>query len=92
MINRPALLFADEPTGALNKANSQEVLNLLSALNQDGQSVLLVTHDREAAMRGNRILYLEDGAIIGEMSLSNYAGKDSAREEKLATWLEGLGW
>ena len=92
VINRPALLFADEPTGALNKANSQEVLNLLSALNQDGQSVLLVTHDREAAMRGNRILYLEDGAIIGEMSLPNYAGKDSAREEKLAAWLEGLGW
>ena len=91
-INKPEILFADEPTGALNKANSGEVLNLFSSLNADGQSVLLVTHDREAALRGNRILYLEDGAIIGELNLQVYEGKDKAREEKLSAWLEGLGW
>ena len=92
VINKPAILFADEPTGALNKANSEEVLNLLSSLNAEGQSVLLVTHDREAALRGNRILYLEDGAIIGELNLTVYEGKDKMREEKLSVWLEGLGW
>ena len=92
VINKPTILFADEPTGALNKANSMEVLNLLSSLHAEGQSVLLVTHDREAALRGNRILYLEDGAIIGELELPIYAGKDRSREEKLSTWLEGLGW
>ena len=91
-INKPSILFADEPTGALNKANSEEVLNLLSSLHSEGQSVLLVTHDKEAALRGNRILYLEDGAIIGELKLSSYAGKDKSREEKLSAWLEGLGW
>ena len=91
-INKPAILFADEPTGALNKANSEEVLNLLSSLNAEGQSILLVTHDREAALRGNRILYLEDGVIIGELNLPIYEGKDKAREEKLSAWLEGLGW
>ena len=91
-INKPAILFADEPTGALNKANSEEVLNLLSSLNAEGQSVLLVTHDREAALRGNRILYLEDGAIIGELDLPVYKGKDKTREERLSVWLEGLGW
>ena len=91
-INKPAILFADEPTGALNKANSQEVLNLLSTLNAEGQSVLLVTHDREAALRGNRILYLDDGVIIGELTLPVYEGKDKTREEKLSAWLEGLGW
>ena len=91
-INKPAILFADEPTGALNKANSEEVLNLLSSLNVEGQSVLLVTHDREAALRGNRILYLEDGVIIGELDLPVYEGKDKAREETLSVWLEGLGW
>ena len=91
-INKPAILFADEPTGALNKANSQEVLNLLSTLNAEGQSVLLVTHDREAALRGNRILYLDDGVIIGELNLPIYEGKDKTREEKLSAWLEGLGW
>lgn len=92
VINKPVMLFADEPTGALNKANSVEVLNLLSTLNTEGQSVLLVTHDKEAALRGNRILYLDDGAIIGELELAPYAGKDRAREEKLSAWLEGLEW
>ena len=92
VINKPTILFADEPTGALNKANSEEVLNLLSSLHAEGQSVLLVTHDREAALRGNRILYLEDGVIIGELELPTYAGKDRSREEKLSAWLEGLGW
>lgn len=91
-INQPSAIFADEPTGALNKANSEEVLNLFSSLNAEGQTVLLVTHDREAALRGNRVLYLEDGAIIGELELPNYSGKDKAREEKLTAWLEGLGW
>lgn len=92
VINKPVILFADEPTGALNKANSQEVLNLLSSLHSDGQSVLLVTHDKEAALCGNRILYLEDGRIIGELELQSYSGKDKHREEKLSDWLEGLGW
>ena len=92
VINTPSLLFADEPTGALNRANSEEILNLLSSLHSEGQSVLLVTHDKEAALRGNRILYLEDGSITGELVLSNYAGKDKLREEKLSAWLEGLGW
>lgn len=92
VINRPSILFADEPTGALNRANSQEVLNVLSALHSSGQSVLLVTHDKEAALRGNRVLYLEDGIITGELELPVYAGKDKSREEKLSAWLEGLGW
>ena len=92
VVTKPAILFADEPTGALNKANSEEVLNLFSSLNAEGQTVLLVTHDKEAALRANRVLYLEDGAIIGELELPNYSGKDKAREEKLTAWLEGLGW
>ena len=92
VIGSPAVLFADEPTGALNKANSEEVLNLFSALHSSGQTVLLVTHDKEAALRGNRVLYLEDGAITGELSLPTYEGKDRVREELLSSWLEGLGW
>ena len=92
VMNKPSILFADEPTGALNRANSEEVLNLLSSLHRDGQSVLLVTHDKEAALRGNRILYLEDGAITGELALPPYRGKDRTREAMLSAWLEGLGW
>lgn len=92
VINRPTILFADEPTGALNRANSEEVLNLLSSLHADGQAVLLVTHDKEAALRGNRILYLEDGIITEELTLPVYRGKDRTREAMLSAWLEGLGW
>ena len=43
-------------------------------------------------LRGNRVLYLEDGIITGELSLPAYEGKDRAREELLSSWLEGLGW
>ncbi|MDE7176589.1 MAG: ABC transporter ATP-binding protein [Lachnospiraceae bacterium] len=92
VITKPAMLFADEPTGALNKANTEEVLNLLTVLHTEGQTILLVTHDREAALRGNRILYLEDGAIVGELKLSPYQGKDIKREQELASWLEGFRW
>ena len=80
------------PPGALNKANSEEVLDLFSGLYEEGQSVLLVTHDKEAALRANRVLYLEDGAITGELDLGPYGGKDKPREERLIAWLEGLGW
>ena len=86
------ILFADEPTGSLNKSNTHEVLDLLSNLHAEGQAVLLVTHDPEAAARGNRILYLEDGAITGELKLPPYQGKDPQREETLSSWLEGLRW
>lgn len=93
MINDPGLLFADEPTGALNRSNSEDVLNLLSKLNQNGQSILMVTHDVRAALRGNRILYLEDGKILDELKLSDYAaGQSGEREMKLNDWLSALQW
>ena len=88
----PAILFADEPTGALNKANTKEVLNLFTKLHEKGQTILLVTHDKEAALRGNRILYIEDGRVISELALSEYGKDKDAREKKLTAWLEGLGW
>ena len=92
VITNPTILFADEPTGALNKANTEETLNLLTVLHKEGQAILMVTHDREAALRGNRILYLEDGAIVGELEIGAYQGKNQERERKLACWLEGFQW
>ena len=92
VISKPELLFADEPTGALNKSNTDEVLNLFTDLNSHGQTILLVTHDKEAALRGNRILYIEDGAVIGELSLEPYQGRNKQREEKISDWLESLRW
>lgn len=93
MIHNPELIFADEPTGALNKASSEEVLNLLTGLNADGQSILMVTHDIKAAVRGNRILYLEDGRILDELALSPYSQENGkAREDKVSQWLSSLQW
>lgn len=93
MINEPGLLFADEPTGALNKSNSEEVLNLLSQLNERGQSILMVTHDIRAALRGSRILYLEDGKLLDELVLSAYqTGEEREREAQVNGWLSALQW
>ena len=93
MIGNPGLLFADEPTGALNKANSEEVMKLLMELNHEGQSILMVTHDVRAALCGNRILYLEDGKILDELNLVPYRQDDlKKRENKVLDWLSRLGW
>ena len=93
MINEPGLLFADEPTGALNRKSTDHVFDLLTGLNQASQSILMVTHDLRAAIRGNRILYLEDGAILDEFSLSGFT-PEQERERELAVgqWLSGLSW
>lgn len=93
MINQPGLLFADEPTGALNRKHSEEVLELLTALNRDGQSILMVTHDVKAAIRGTRILYLEDGKILDKKPLPPFDVKTAKeREEKVSGWLASLSW
>lgn len=93
MIGSPGILFADEPTGALNRANTEEVLDILSALNENGQSVLMVTHDLRAAVRGNRLLYLEDGKILEELTLPVYRAEAAKeREEKISRWLAALAW
>lgn len=93
IINEPGILFADEPTGALNRQNTQEVLKLLTQLNEEGQSILMVTHDIHAAIRATRLLYLEDGKICGEMELGKYSGNEAKRREtQVNAWLSSLSW
>jgi putative ABC transport system ATP-binding protein len=93
VINDPKLLFADEPTGALNRKNTIEVLNLMTALNNNGQSILMVTHDVRAALRANRILYLEDGKVIGELSLPPYNKEEEEnRKIQVNAWLSSMKW
>lgn len=93
LINRPALVFADEPTGALNRRNTTEVLDLLTNCNNEGQSILMVTHDMRAALRATRILYLEDGKIIGELTLPPYKAEDEkSREKQVGAWLNSMEW
>ncbi len=93
VINEPKLLFADEPTGALNRKNTTEVLNLLTELNESGQSILMVTHDMRAALRASRILYIADGKIIGELTLPPYAlNEEKSRETQVSAWLNSMEW
>ncbi|MDO4262497.1 MAG: ABC transporter ATP-binding protein [Eubacteriales bacterium] len=93
VINSPSMLFADEPTGALNRKTSEEVLRLFTDLNEGGQSILMVTHDVRAAIRGNRILYLEDGKVLDELRLAPYeVERAKERKETVNRWLEKLRW
>lgn len=93
VINSPKVLFADEPTGALNRANTAEVLGLLTGLNAGGQSILMVTHDLKAALRATRLLYLEDGKITGELTLPPYdAQEEKSRETQVNAWLTSMEW
>lgn len=93
VINTPKLIFADEPTGALNRKNTTEVLNLLTELNGSGQSILMVTHDSRAALRATRIIYIADGAVIGDIELPPYTAEaEKSREAQVSAWLASMEW
>lgn len=92
LINSPEILFADEPTGALNSKTGLDVLDTLTKFNEQGQSVVMVTHDMRSARRGNRILYLKDGMVLGECDLGSYKHKDAERHNKLSAFLTEMGW
>lgn len=92
LINSPEILFADEPTGALNSKSGLDVLDTLTEFNNNGQSVVMVTHDMRSARRGNRILYIKDGTVLGECDLGKYKSGDEQRHKKLSAFLTEMGW
>ncbi len=95
MINNPKMIFADEPTGALNRASSDDVMNELLSLNRDGTTILCVTHDPKVAAKCSRVLYIVDGGIMGEKEFGHFEGGDKElrdRERDLNNWLMEQGW
>ncbi len=93
MMNKPEILFADEPTGALNKGAAAGVLAELARINHEGTAILIVTHDSKVASNCDRVLYLLDGRICGELTLGKpAAGMDRQREEMVSRWLMEMGW
>ena len=93
MMNQPEILFADEPTGALNKSAAAEVMEEFVRLNKEGTTILLVTHDSKVASRCHRILYLLDGSVRGELKLPKMTDDtEKRREEKVNQWLMQMGW
>lgn len=94
MINRPKMIFADEPTGALNRSSSDEVMEELAKINDEGTTVMLVTHDVKVAARCTRVFYIVDGNIQGEYNLDRYTSSRQLREREraLSNWLMEMGW
>lgn len=93
LITGSQIIFGDEPTGALNSTMGQEVLDLLTEENNNGQSVVMVTHDLKAATRATRLLYLSDGRIVGDLNLGHYT-KETAkeREDTIFAFLKKNNW
>ena len=98
LIQAPVILFADEPTDALDRRRSETVLDLMTRLSDNEQNIIMVTHDLRSAMRGNRLLYLEDGKITGELEIVPYSTESQneealkLREKKISEWLQELRW
>lgn len=94
MMNKPKMIFADEPTGALNRTTSEEVMDELAKLNSEGTTIMLVTHDVKVAAKCTRVLYIVDGNIKEEYNLGKYTSQAQLRERtiKLNNWLMEMGW
>lgn len=93
LINHPKVVFADEPTGALNSKASGEVMDRLLDANRMGTTILMVTHSERVASISDRIIYLVDGNIQGELVLGKKQDDDlSARERQVRNWLQEMGW
>ena len=74
LMGNPQVIFGDEPTGALNSSAAEEIIELLAAINEEGTTVVLVTHDAKVAARSGRILFMRDGAIVSELLLPRSGG------------------
>ena len=93
VVNDPQILFADEPTGALNSSSGQDVLDVFTELHENGQSIVMVTHDIKTALRGSRVLYFKDGKVEGEHRMEKYGSDDlKKRRESLQSFLDEMGW
>ncbi len=91
LINRPDIIFEDEPTGALNSSATEEIMDIMNEINREGTAIMLVTHSAKVAARAERVIYLSDGKIAAEKELGKYEGKDLLdRERNMVRWLEGL--
>lgn len=94
LINSPKIIFADEPTGALNRTSSDEVIAELNRINREGVTVMMVTHDVKVAARCSRVIYIVDGNIRGEYNIGKYDNASTLRdrEKDLNNKLIELGW
>lgn len=84
LMSHPKIIFGDEPTGALNSKAAQEIMDILLKINQEGTTVVIVTHDAKVAAQSEHVLFMEDGQIIDELQLGSFTGGNlEARIEQI---------
>lgn len=84
LMSQPEIIFGDEPTGALNSKAAQEIMNILLKINEEGTTVVIVTHDAKVAAQSEQVFFMEDGQITEELYLGNYTGQNlESRMEKI---------
>ena len=88
LINDPGIVFADEPTGALNSATALQILDLLGQVHASGTTLVMVTHDAQVAVRADRVLVLVDGRIVEDLSPGRY--EEAEAPSRLTTVTEAL--
>jgi putative ABC transport system ATP-binding protein len=93
LAGEPSVLFADEPTGALNSSKTAEVMDAFTEVHRGGTTIVMVTHDPGVAVRGERVIYLRDGAVVAAREIGRWE-PDTAhrREDVLLAWLRDLGF
>lgn len=92
LMANPKILFADEPTGALNTKAAQDIMDIITTINEEGTAILLVTHDAKVAARSERILFMKDGMIVSELALNKYTEVDmDNRVRKITMKMQEIG-
>ncbi|MCG5220831.1 ABC transporter ATP-binding protein [Streptosporangium soli] len=89
----PSILFADEPTGALNSSMTIEVMDALTDVHREGTTLVMVTHDPACAARADRVIYLRDGLLVDGRELGTWSEEQAMqREDALLAWLRKMGF
>jgi len=92
LMNSPEILFADEPTGALNSKSAEAIMGLLTNINGEGTAILIVTHDAKIAACADRVLFMKDGTIVSELSLQKSGRRNmETRTEKILAEMAAVG-
>jgi putative ABC transport system ATP-binding protein len=95
LINKPDIIFGDEPTGSLNSSSANNIMEILLDINSEGKTIMLVTHDPKIAAMSEKVFFMIDGKIKGTFTLGKYKKEPNdikKRESKLSNWLLDMGW
>ena len=92
LINSPKIVFGDEPTGSLNSKTSREIMEIFAELNNEGITIMFVTHDATVSAQTERILFMVDGKIVSELHLPKFDGSElEERVEKVRAEMRKVG-